>query len=503
MLRQPIGLEITAVWPTIAGSNPGLIENDPCTNYDGMLCQRTIHADSDRADCVDLWEGLEMMTGKRPCFRGLVLGISLLMAVAGCGVGQPVAKKPEGVRAIPVKTIAVAKTDIQPATLQPATIHAFYRAEIRAQASGFVKELKADIGDTVQAGAELAVIDVPEMLKQRQTIEARIRRLKAKENQSQAGVQLAAAKVRSSQARLAEAKAQMDRAHASVAAAEAEFNRTQDLVQRQSLQDRMLDEVRMKRDSQLADREAMASSIDLAEAEVAVAQAHEVAAHADLEAARAETDIARSELEEIDVLIGYASIRAPFSGVITERHVEPGDLVREQSEVGEVKPLFVVSQVDRVRVRIPVPEADAPLVNPGDEVTLTFPSFASEAALVGNVTRRSGSLDPSTRTMLVEAEMPNPEGKLLPGMFGQASIQVAKEIAANTLPSQAIRFEESGKAYVYLVDRNDTVSVVPITTGIDDGNLIEILSGIEAGQRVVGPHLKRFTDGQKVTVLPN
>ena len=217
----------------------------------------------------------------------------------------------------------------------------------------------------------------------------------------------------------------------------------------------------------------------------------------------AETDIARLQLEELDVMIAYATIKAPFAGVVTDRNIEPGDLVRELSEVGQGEPLFVISQVDKVRVRIPVPEADAPLVRQGDEVTLTFPSFAVEAPIVGNVTRVSGSLDPSTRTMMVEAEMPNTDGKLLPGMFGQASISLSTETAANMLPARSIRFEESGEAYVYIVGEDRTVTVTPVTTGIDDGHSIEVMSGVEAGQQVIDAHLKRFTTGQKVAIVEN
>ena len=103
--------------------------------------------------------------------------------------------------------------------------------------------------------------------------------------------------------------------------------------------------------------------------------------------------------------------------------------------------------------------------------------------------------------MLVEAEMENPDRKLLPGMFGQASITLSTRAAANTLPARAVRFGESGNAYVYVVGDDEAVRVVPVTTGIDDGSSIEILSGVTAGERVVDAHLQRFTTGQKVVVL--
>ncbi|QDV40426.1 Efflux pump periplasmic linker BepF [Stieleria neptunia] len=438
--------------------------------------------------------------------RGNPIRLSLAAApllLAGCLPAPPVAKKSDADRVVAVRTVAVTESEVQPTTLQPATVHAFYRSEIRPKASGFVSQLNVDIGDVVQAGQTLLQIDVPEMSKQREVIQARIARLKAEEKRAAAGVNLADAQVRSSQAGLVEAESEMNRADASLAAAESEFQRTSDLVERGSLQDRMLDEVRKKRDSERATKQAVASAIDSAKADVAVTEAQKVAAQANLEAARAETMIAERELEELDVMIDYATVRAPIAGIVSERNVEPGDLVGKASDQASTRPLFVISQVDKLRVRIPVPETDAARVNPGDEVTLTFPSFSGEPPIKAPVTRRSGSLDPSTRTMIVEVELENTDGKLLPGMFGQASINLSTKVAANMLPSRAIRFSEDGKAYVYVVGQDETVTVAAIETGLDNGKAIQVRSGLLPGQRVIDAHLKRFTDGQKVTVLAN
>lgn len=423
----------------------------------------------------------------------------------GCSSGsiasRDVAKKAEETRLTRVKTVAVVATEVQRTTTQPASVCAYYRAEVRPQSSGYVGELRADLGDLVETGTVLAMIEVPELEKQRQVIDSQIRRMLAVEQQAMAGIDLARARVTACEALLAEAKSQMAGAEAALAGAEAEFNRTQDLVSRGALQSRMLDEARMKRDTESARKIATGSSIDSAQAEVAVARAQAAAAEAELAAAATETEIARRQLEEIDVLIGFATIRAPFSGIVTERNIELGDLVHSGNAGSAAEPMFVVSQVDRVRVRIPVPEADAPLVMPGDTVTLTFPSFAAEAPIVGTISRRSGSLEPTTRTMMVEVDLDNADGKLLPGMFGQASVQIASKVAANTLPSQAIRFDESGEAFVYIVSDESTVSVAKVETGLDDGNTIQVLSGLVEGQRVIGSHLKRFTDGQTVAVM--
>ena len=86
-------------------------------------------------------------------------------------------------------------------------------------------------------------------------------------------------------------------------------------------------------------------------------------------------------------------------------------------------------------------------------------------------------------------------------MFGQATIELDDGIEATVLPANAVRFDEPGNAYVYTVNEDDIVNVVPIQTGNDTGNKIEIVQGLKAGQAVIDAHLKRFVDGQKVAVM--
>lgn len=108
----------------------------------------------------------------------------------------------------PVKTVKVETQELRRTTSQPATVHPYYRAEVRARVSGYVQDVHADIGDFVKKGATLAVIDVPEMHKQRLVVEARINRYKSEEKRAAAGVQLAEANVRSAVAKLEQAKSQ-------------------------------------------------------------------------------------------------------------------------------------------------------------------------------------------------------------------------------------------------------------------------------------------------------
>ena len=153
------------------------------------------------------------------------------------------------------------------------------------------------------------------------------------------------------------------------------------------------------------------------------------------------------------------------------------------------------------RIRIPVPEAFASRINPGDAVSLSFPSFADEKSLPLVVTRRAGRLNEETRTMVVEADAENVDGKLLPGMFGQATITLTNKANADVLPARAVRFREDGTSYVYVIDDNDTVKISDVAIGKDDGTVIEIVGGISSDARVIDSHLKRFSDGERVSVL--
>lgn len=426
----------------------------------------------------------------------------MLPLTLGCQNAEQnfVQRKQEQATPVVVKTVAVKQAESRRTSSQPATVLAYHTAEMFARATGYVLEVQVDIGDYVESGATLAVLDVPDLAVQRDIIHARIARLNAEQDRARSGVDLAEAAIASAIANLGQAKSLAAGADASLAAADAEYKRTNDLVNRGSLQSRRLDEALSLRDSRDADRKSVGSAIESAAADVDVAKAKKAAAEADLVAAQSETEIAKRELDALSVSISYATLKAPFGGVVTHRGVDPGDLVRDRDDKS-VEPLFIVSQVDKVRVHIPIPEADAVEVNRGDKISLTFPSFAGEPPIKCEVTRQTGRLDPSTRTMMVEAELDNANGKLIPGMFGQATVELDSLVAASVLPARAVRFDEPGNAYVYAVNEDDVVKVVPVETGSDNGNQIEILRGVTTGDQVIDAHLKRFVDGQKVAVM--
>ena len=346
-------------------------------------------------------------------------------------------------------------------TAQPATVRAFHEAELYAKVSGFLKELKADIGDTVVTGQVLAVIDVPEMEKAFERQGAEHALLERKKEQTEAAV--------------GAAKAELE-------AFQSEYERVKSLAETKTLPQRAADESRSRFESAKA-------KLIVAETEVKVGEASVLAA--------------QKILEEMEVLMDYASIKAPFGGVVTQRSVDPGDLVRNQAgSAAHGEPLFTVSQVAMMRVSVTVPEKDSVWVDVNDGAKMTFPALPGET-FTGTVARTSRSLDPKTRRMDVEIDFENGKGRLLPGMYANVVIFM-QERTALVVPSGSIRFDGTGESsVVYVVKGGTSISHVSVTTGRDDGNHIEIVSGLTGDERIVTGMLGRLQDGQSVKVLSN
>ena len=408
--------------------------------------------------------------------------------------------KPE-TNAVSVELLTATRTTMQRTTTQPASVHAYFEASVFARTAGYLTELKADIGTTVNKGDTLAVIGVPEMAKQREAKVAKIRQTEAGERRAASQVAVAHASEASYQAKLDEAKAEIGKAAAGLTAAGVDLDRAADLVNQKAVADRLQDEAQMRFATASAEVTAAEAAATSAEAELTLAGAQSDVTVAELDVSRAMTDVARRELEELDELIKYARIVAPFDGVVTQRNAEPGDLVgnAQSGSSKDEKPLFVVSQFDKVRVRVNVPERDMPHTTVGDSVTITLQALPGDV-FSAEISRISGVLDEQTRTMMVEIDMDNSNGRIRPGMFGQARITLAPPGNSLTLPANAVHFDAEGNGYVYIVDASNKVAIAEIQTGLDDGTQIEITVGLTSDDRVIGPLLHRLKSGQAVHV---
>jgi RND family efflux transporter MFP subunit len=210
-------------------------------------------------------------------------------------------------------------------------------------------------------------------------------------------------------------------------------------------------------------------------------------------------------------MLDYAQIKAPYDGVVTQRNVNTGDFVQPAGMGGARRPLFVVMQTDPVRVFINVPGVDAPWIKDGDPVFLMLQG-AGGRPFEGKVTRTARSLAPRERTLRTEIDLPNADGKLLPGMYAQATITV-QHPNVWTLPVGAIRTEGESTFCFRMVDGKAVRT--PVQVGLTGEGIVEVLQmqirkpgSSEAGswapvtgqEEAVAGNVAGLSDGQAIAV---
>ncbi len=217
---------------------------------------------------------------------------------------------------------------------------------------------------------------------------------------------------------------------------------------------------------------------------------------AKLQVAEAAVAQLSAELARVQALIDYATIRAPFSGIVTDRFVDAGAMIQTAATSTQA-PIVTVMDMDTVRVFVDVPEPDVPYVTRTTPARLTVGAIAGRE-FVGSVTRYSTALDPKTRTMRAEIDVSNRDHALRPGMFGAATLELQRREGALTLPAAAL-LTEKDVAYVYTV-QNDAARRTPVKIGLDDGIVVEVLSGLAGAESVIVGGKGIVTDGTRVRV---
>src|SRR3954468_3266342 len=208
--------------------------------------------------------------------------------------------------------------------------------------------------------------------------------------------------------------------------------------------------------------------------------------------ARATLAGADANVERLRQLESFKRVLAPFSGVITKRNVDIGDLIDSN------KPLFLLSQTDPLRVYVNVPQAYAQLVRPGQPAVVTQSEIRGRT-FTGQVARTAASIDASNRTMQVEVSLPNKDGALLPGAFVNVELAAAPS-GALTVPSNALLFRSQG-VLVAKVDNGGTVRLQPVRLGRNFGEAVEVADGLQGSETLVLNPSDSLADGEKVQVV--
>lgn len=349
-----------------------------------------------------------------------------------------------------------------PASLEPGEV-----AQLYAKASGYVQELSVDIGSRVDKDDVLLEIDVPEMMDELRQVEAVLAAQKAK-------VLALRAKVNQADSMIVTAQAEIQRREAELSLGRITANRKKQLFDEKAIPEQDLDEANSRLD-------VMRAEVQIAKANVQAAEAEKAAVEADESVAESQVAVEEARLKRLRTLMSYATIRAPFDGVITERFVDPGAFVRSAAE-GATTPLLTIARVDYVRLVLNVPESDASHVSIGTQIEAQCDHLGSEP-LKATITRTARALRENTRTMRVEADIDNTNGRLIPGLYARTSVLLKSEAQAMMIPSKAVRVR--GSDITVLVADGAVARAKPITLGYDDGIWAEIKSGLSGNEQII------------------
>jgi len=333
-----------------------------------------------------------------------------------------------------------------------ATTQAIQDAIIYARTSGYLSKRHVDIGDNVEAGQLLAEIASPE-------IDQQLRQGQADLRQSERNLDLQ--------------RANLDLARATMGRYEA------------------------------ADAEGAVAkqSVDQSVSAYRTAQAAVAAAEANVQSNRA-------NVQRLQELTSWQRVLAPFSGAVIQRNVDVGALITAGSPVnntavapssvtGGANGLFEVAQMDSLRVFVNVPQAYAPNVKVGLPVQIAVRGQLGQP-LMGKVTRTASAIDPGTRTLLTQVDIPNPSHRLLPGMFVYATFKIAPSGTRWRVPATAVIFNAQGTR-VAIVGAGNTLRFQEVVLGRDFGTSIDVQAGLQGHETIVKQPTVSLQEGQHVT----
>jgi len=211
----------------------------------------------------------------------------------------------------------------------------------------------------------------------------------------------------------------------------------------------------------------------------------------------ANLNAADANVRRLEQLESFKHIYAPFSGVITTRNTDVGSLVNAGNG-GPTQQLFVIAQIDPIRVYVNVPEVYSPSIHKGVKVDIEVPALVGKR-FTGSVVRTADAIDPATRTLNTEIDVPNPNGQLLPGSYAQVHLALKEQVQRLTVPSNALLFRAEGPRAA-VVEPGNKVQLRPVAIGRDFGNTVEIISGLEPSDAVVVSPSDSLENGQVVRI---
>ena len=408
---------------------------------------------------------------------------------------------------------------------QPSFIESYERTSIYPKLTGYIEKWNVDIGDKVKKGDVLAKLFVPELVEDFGTKKATVVLDQQRVELAQKLVQVAAADLKAAEAALSEARAILGKYTAEVERWDVEVKRLDREVKRNVVDPQILLESTNQLKSSTAARDAAQASIDKAQADVLSREAALAKAQVDVQVAQADLAVAESEKKRIEAWVGYITLPAPYDGVIVTRNANTGDFVQPStgdptamqrspnlSPSGLAAPIYTVDRTDVVRIFVDVPEQDANFVQNGTKASVLVRAF-SEEPIAGSVTRTSWALNVKSRTLRAEIDLPNPESRLLPGMYAYAKVVVERP---NTMSLPASALVRSGDQAYFWTYRDGKAYRSEIRTGITDGEWFEVIDmrpdastskgaadwkSIDGSEQVILGDLSILTEGEAVEIV--
>src|ERR1700733_8353838 len=384
-------------------------------------------------------------------FRGALLMALPCFVLTGCRETQA--------GSVPVATASIApvtRGDLSSTLTVAGEFQPYQEVELHAKVSGYIRRINVDIGDRVKNGQVIATLEVPGLT----------------------------AQVAGSQAEVRHSQSEIERAQSGVALAEANYAAIHAAYTR-------LSEASKQRPGLVAEQE-----LDDSRARDLDAQAKINVAKSALEATEEQLGISQADNQRVQSLKDYCVVTAPFTGVITMRYADVGSLIQAGTASNtQSTPVVKVAQSDLLRLRMPVPEEDVPLIKIGGDVQIKLQ--ATGRVISGQIVRFTRELATSTRTMLAEVDVPNPDLSLSTGMTAETTIVLQQKENVLTVPVNAVLNADT-KPWVLAVDANNKVEKVPVTLGIQGPDRVEITHGLTEHQQVIVSGQSNYQPGDTV-----
>jgi RND family efflux transporter MFP subunit len=383
-----------------------------------------------------------------------------LMAIGLSNCGRPSVANAESASPAPsatvVSVVRVTRHDLARELELSAEFRPYQEIDLHAKVSGYLKTIMVDVGDHVKQGQLLAVLEVPEM---------------------DQDLAQAASTVKRSSLEVQRAKSEVQRAESNLNIRKLSYDRLAAVVK--------------SRPNLIAQQE-----IDDAEARLRDAEAQLASARAHMGATEEQVTASTTGKDRIDTMLSYLRISAPFAGVITQRRGDPGALVQAgTASQTQAMPVVRLSQIDRLRLVLPVPESVVPRIRIGSPVEVRVEAL--NRVFQGRVARFTGRLDSATRTMETEVDLQNAGHLIKPGMFGNASLRLDRRDNTIAVPVQAIA-EKGGSPSVMVVNADGHLEERHVETGLETPEFVEVKSNLRDGELVVMGNRSSLKPGTRV-----